>query len=238
MSTVVTNVLESLDNPTNVVTVDQLVQTRVDVFLHLKRLAAEAGFNLVDGSFEKGGTVTSTTDALWCETTGQMLMWAGSYSKVVAAGSTITSAGGIGAGLWADVTNISLRSELLNNLLGIPFNVSGCTQTAQTQNTTMYLGVNGIQSSSNLTSYLTPYTSTIQTVNIIADTTPATGQTYKFTVLSGSTTIGSGTIANGSTSIVITVNTKIAALSQISIKSVFSATSGSSLLRFNMTFKA
>lgn len=115
MSTVVTNILESLDNPTKVVTVDQLVQTRVDIFLHLKRLAAEAGFNLVDGSFEEGAVVSNANDVVWFRNKGTYFGWGGTIpvgGYIIPAGSTPATAGGVGVGAWIDRTDVTLRSEI------------------------------------------------------------------------------------------------------------------------------
>lgn len=45
----------------------------------LRRSYAEAGFNLVEGSFETGGTLASTTDVLLLESTGAAYAWEGAY---------------------------------------------------------------------------------------------------------------------------------------------------------------
>ena len=44
-----------------------------------KRSAAAAGYNLVVGSFEEGGTLTSTTDVLWHKKTNSIYSWVGTY---------------------------------------------------------------------------------------------------------------------------------------------------------------
>lgn len=76
-----------------------------------KRLAAEAGLNMV-GSFLLGGTVTNVGDVVFYETDGKYYGWGGSLPKVVPAGSTPETSGGIGAGAWADRTDDSLRDEI------------------------------------------------------------------------------------------------------------------------------
>ena len=63
-----------------------------------KRLAAEAGLNMV-GSFLLGATVTTTDDVVFYETDGKYYGWGGALHKVVPAGSTPATAGGVGAGL-------------------------------------------------------------------------------------------------------------------------------------------
>lgn len=74
-----------------------------------KRLAAEAGLNMV-GSFLLGATVTTMNDVVFYETDGKYYGWGGALPKVVPAGSTPETSGGIGIGLWTDKTDLTLRS--------------------------------------------------------------------------------------------------------------------------------
>lgn len=76
-----------------------------------KRLAAEAGLNMV-GSFLLGGTVTNVGDVVFYETDGKYYGWGGSLPKVVPAGSTPATSGGIGAGAWIDRTSAALRDDI------------------------------------------------------------------------------------------------------------------------------
>ena len=76
-----------------------------------KRLAAEAGFNMV-GSFLLGATVTNTGDVVFYETDGKYYGWEGSLPKDVAVGATPATSGGIGAGAWADRTDVTLRDDI------------------------------------------------------------------------------------------------------------------------------
>lgn len=78
----------------------------------LKRVAAEAGFNLVDGSFEEGGNLVSITDVLWYQADGKYYNWYDGSAKTIVKGSTPASTGGIGAGAWVDRTGVTLRSEV------------------------------------------------------------------------------------------------------------------------------
>lgn len=81
----------------------------------LRRTYAEAGFNLVPGSFELGGTVTTATDVLLYEADGHAYNWDGVFpggGKVVPQGSTPASTGGVGPGLWLDQATATLRSQL------------------------------------------------------------------------------------------------------------------------------
>jgi hypothetical protein len=76
------------------------------------RLAAEAGLNLVDGSFEEGATVSLKTQVVWQQATGKIFGWFQDAVKTVGAGSTPETSGGIGAGAWVDRTDVTLRSDL------------------------------------------------------------------------------------------------------------------------------
>lgn len=78
----------------------------------LRRSYAEAGYNLVAGSFEAGGTLVNANDVLLQERTGAAYSWSGVFPKVVSAGSTPATSGGIGAGAWVDRTDLTLRSDL------------------------------------------------------------------------------------------------------------------------------
>ena len=79
---------------------------------NIQRLAAEAGYNLVSGSFEDGGSLTTAVDVLWSQLEGKYYSWAGTFPKVVSAGSTPTTTGGVGAGAWVDRTQYVLRDEI------------------------------------------------------------------------------------------------------------------------------
>ena len=70
-----------------------------------KRLAAEAGLNLVDGSFEEGAEVASSSDVVWWQAGSAIYGWHLNEAKTVPAGSTPATSGGIGAGAWVDRTN-------------------------------------------------------------------------------------------------------------------------------------
>ena len=89
------------------------VVTNTDnIFALWKRSAAEAGLNLVDGSFEEGGVLTSSNDVLLHKNSKNIYAWTGAFPKVVGANSTPATSGGIGAGAWVDRTDLTLRSEL------------------------------------------------------------------------------------------------------------------------------
>ena len=68
---------------------------RTQVFEALRRSYAEAGYNLVDGSFEAGATLTSATSVALYKTNGKAYSHAGPYPYAVAA-DTDPTAGGSG----------------------------------------------------------------------------------------------------------------------------------------------
>lgn len=80
-----------------------------------KRVAAEAGLNLVSGSFEEGGTLSNINDVLLHIAEARYYSWGIGGTKEVPAGSTPETTGGIGAGAWVDRTDLTLRSELIGN---------------------------------------------------------------------------------------------------------------------------
>lgn len=80
-----------------------------------RRSLAEAGLTLVDGSFEEGATLNNNTDAVWYIAGGQCYTWDGVLPKVVLAGSTPETTGGIAADAWVRVDQNTLRSQLASN---------------------------------------------------------------------------------------------------------------------------
>lgn len=76
------------------------------------RTLTDAGLTLAAGSFEEGGTLTSSSQALLCYAYDQAYTWAGSFPKTVPVNSTPDSTGGISAGAWVSVSGTTLRKEL------------------------------------------------------------------------------------------------------------------------------
>lgn len=67
------------------------------------------------GTFDAGYTLTNNRQTL---AYGNIeYSWAGEFPKVVAAGATPATSGGIGAGAWVDRTDATLRDELLASVL-------------------------------------------------------------------------------------------------------------------------
>jgi hypothetical protein len=81
----------------------------------LRRSLGDAGYDLVSGSFELGGTVTDPSDVLLYQSTSKAYRWDGVFpeaGKSVPAGSTPDSMGGVGPGLWRYVSLELLRKQL------------------------------------------------------------------------------------------------------------------------------
>lgn len=72
---------------------------------------ANFGYVTVE-SFEDGATLTSPNQVLRYESNGEYYRWDGEFDKVVPAGSTPASSGGVGAGAWLSVGDAALRTQL------------------------------------------------------------------------------------------------------------------------------
>ena len=77
-------------------------------FEALRRSYAEAGYNLVDGSFEDGGTLAATTDVLLQKSTGAVYAWSGAFPKAV---PSRTNPATSGSG-YTPRTDVVLRGKL------------------------------------------------------------------------------------------------------------------------------
>lgn len=93
-------------NDTSLIWVDRLGVTR-DSF---EGRLAKGSFYRV-GTFAAGYTLTNMRQTL--EYSGHEYSWAGTFPKVVAAGATPATSGGIGAGAWVDRTSNTLKDDLL-----------------------------------------------------------------------------------------------------------------------------
>lgn len=86
---------------------------RIDIHEALRRSYAETGYQLVAGSFEAGGAVTTATGVLLYEKNGRAYSWDGALPKVVPPSSAPESTGGIGAGAWVDRSDVTIPAEVL-----------------------------------------------------------------------------------------------------------------------------
>lgn len=73
-------------------------ELRIQVREALRRSYAEAGYNLVSGSFEAGGTVSSSVDVLLFEAEGKAYSYAGTLPHTVPVGSSPSAEPGV----WVD----------------------------------------------------------------------------------------------------------------------------------------
>lgn len=108
-------------------------EIRETVFQNMKRNYAEAGFNLVDGSFQLGATLSGWPDVLWDWTSGKGYQWHLDEAKTVVAGSSPTNIGTD----WIDKSNFTLNgggeldsivdAQKTKYLVGTEFKVKGTT---------------------------------------------------------------------------------------------------------------
>jgi len=78
----------------------------------LEGFFARLGFLPVDGSFQTGGTLNNRWDVLLNTADNSYYQWMGSLPKVVPAGSTPATSGGVSASAWVNQTDLTLRSQL------------------------------------------------------------------------------------------------------------------------------
>jgi len=122
--------------------------------------------------------------------------------------------------------------------LGHIFHCTGTTTAAQAQATTQYLGVRDAAAETNA-EFVVPYDCKAITAYIATGATPAAGQTFTFTGRKNGSDIGTAlTVNNGSFGGTITLNQSFSQHDRFDIKSVFSATSGNSNVRWSVEFLA
>lgn len=64
---------------------------------------SDLGLTLVNGSFSLGATLSSATDSIWDDSTGECYTWGGSFPKAVPPGSTVLGTGGISSASWKKI---------------------------------------------------------------------------------------------------------------------------------------
>ncbi len=77
-----------------------------------RRQLSDAGFSLVDGSFEQGAEVGTPLDAVWYMAEGQCYIWGGDLPKTVPAKSTPQSTGGISNSAWKSLQSQTTLTAL------------------------------------------------------------------------------------------------------------------------------
>lgn len=101
------------------------------------------GYVPVPGSFEEGGTLAERFNVLFWEATQEYWRWDGDHPKVVDAGSTPAASGGMGPGLWVDVTDATLRSNLASSEPGMGASLSALAQGGTVQDGLVCVYVDG-----------------------------------------------------------------------------------------------
>ena len=105
-------------------------ELKVQVHEALRRSYAEDGYNLVDGSFEDGGTLTNANDVLLHELSGKAYSGAGPFPRDVAASTDPTSS----PGFTSKHNAITVQFASIQDMLASKILVSG--QKARTGTTT------------------------------------------------------------------------------------------------------
>lgn len=78
----------------------------------LDGLFSDIGFKPVTGSFQAGGTLNNRWEVLLNTADNNYYQWFGVLPKIVPAGSTPASTGGVGPGAWVNQTDLTLRTDL------------------------------------------------------------------------------------------------------------------------------
>lgn len=136
----------------------------------LRRTYAEAGYNLVTGSFEAGGTVSTATDVLLYEAQGKAYSWGGALPKTVPAGSTPDA-------VWLSKSNDNLRA-IVSSLLTASLTKAGYKITGSFEAGAAVIGKNDAVSH-NATGRAYVRTDGLP-FTVVAGTTPGTGWTEVF----------------------------------------------------------
>lgn len=85
--------------------------------IHYQEKLASMGWVLID-SFQDGANLTRADEVLrWKapDGNGEYYRWDGLFPKIVPAGSTPNSSGGVGTGGWIGIGDASLRNDLISN---------------------------------------------------------------------------------------------------------------------------
>lgn len=90
----------------------------------LARLAAESGYTLVGGSFQEGAVSSGFSDVVLDWNTAKFYQWHLNENKVVPAGSTPATSGGVGVNAWVDRTQETLKLNF-DRLLNAPSATGG-----------------------------------------------------------------------------------------------------------------
>jgi len=203
-------------------------------------------FQSVDASYSGVSISTSSSGIHFINCKWQGV--AGAVSCVVSdsGSSNIAILGGVVASITDFTTPFNLqgsssyaRGVAGYNPMNVEYYMTGCSVGTQAQNTTRYLGTNGLQTNLIDTVFTVPHNSTLISMYVIVSATPAAGQTMVFTAQKNGVDVGTSlTVSNGGFGGTLTLDTSFSAGDQLAIKSVFSATSGAAQVRYSARLSA
>ena len=107
---------EVVNGNENVVVTTRLGETYPSIKSVLENTISKFGYVIVD-SFENGTTLTQRNQALRHAADGRLYRWAGDLPKVVPANSTPENSGGIGDNAWLEVSDSTLRQDIVSGNL-------------------------------------------------------------------------------------------------------------------------
>lgn len=103
---------EVVNGDENVVVTTRLGETYPSIKSVLENTISKFGYVTID-SFELGATITQRNQALRHAADGKLYRWAGDLPKVVPASSTPVNSGGFGANAWLEVSDTTLRQDIV-----------------------------------------------------------------------------------------------------------------------------
>ncbi len=102
-----------------------LVGGFIDPRSELERHIAGTGHTLNSQNFELGATLVSTKELLFQSSTGKLWKWVGAVPKVVNAGDTPDSSGGVSSTAWVDFTPLIKMYQDSTAFASLGYNVVG-----------------------------------------------------------------------------------------------------------------
>lgn len=102
-----------------------LVAGFIDPRTELERHIAGTGHTLNPQNFERGATLISTKELLYEYTTGKLWKWVGAVPKVVNAGDTPASSGGVSGTTWVDFSSLIKMYQDSTTFASLGYNVVG-----------------------------------------------------------------------------------------------------------------
>ena len=192
----------------------------------VKIVGTGAGVSLINSSFDGGFGAQSCVAA------------PATYTNVFVFGGVLSAAANFIApfdllGLYSDARGLAGLYPL-----GLLWSQSGVQDTPQLQASTIYLGDGSATGEANAT-YVVPQDAVVNKIYIAVTSTPAAGNTFTFQARVNSVDIGSALVVNpGGFGGTIVLGQSVSQYDRLTISSVFSATSGSSTVRWCAEFRA